>query len=330
MKRITGQVELGRPHRCRADRGAARRSGGARLQRLLLLGRPDPHWPGRHPGPALGGVPVRRPRRPRHARRVSGRRRDHPARAAAVVPTGDQPDRAATAGVAGAAAGTARDSGLAARAAGSADLRAVHPDGCAGLRVVGRRVELAADAGGAGVGVRGRCSTGAHRQSALRRDGSAGIRRRPAVLRKGGRHPVRRVRGRRAAGLCHRHGFTDDGVAPRDSAVGRVAGGDGRVDRRLPRGRRPEALEPGLVDDVGSAGPVGDTRHRARTRWWAVGLATLGARLAVGDAAADRHDSGLGGAGGGDRTDPHPQTAHRRGVARRASATRWRARSRST
>ena len=132
---------------------------------------------------------------------------------------------------------------------------------------------------------------------------------------KAGRHPVRRVRDRGPAGLRHRHGIADAGVAPRDSAVGLVVGGDGRVDRGVPRGRRSEAVDPRLVDDMGSAGTFGDARHRAGSGWGTVGLAALGAGLAVGYAAGDRDGAGLGGAGGRGGGDRHPQATHRCGVA---------------
>ncbi len=53
---------------------------------------------------------------------------------------------------------------------------------------------------------------------------------------------------------------------------------------------------------------------RARSRRRTLGLAALGARLAVGHTAADRHDCGLGGTGGGAGGDAHPQAAHRCGL----------------
>ena len=285
---VSTRDELGRPHRCRADRGAAGRPGGAGVRRLLLLGRPDPDRPGGHPGPAVAGVPVRRPRRPRHAGRVPGGGRHHPAGAVELDRAGDQPGRAAAAGVAGAAAGAARDPGLAAGAAAAVDVRAVHSAGCARLRVVGGGAELAADAGRAGVGVRRRDPAGAHRQPALcghrvcwcTSAGCCSSRRRPSSRSS-------RSRSRRCWPMS-RHGFADDGVAPRDSAVGGVAGGDGRVDRRVPGRRRSEAVELRSGDDVGPAEPLGDARHRAGSGWGAVGLATLGARLAVGHAARRR------------------------------------------
>ncbi len=126
------------------------------------------------------------------------------------------------------------------------------------------------------------------------------------------------------------NGFADDGVAPWDSAVGRVIGGDGRVDRGVPRGRRSEAVDPRLVDDVGPVGPFGDARHRAGSGWGAVGLAALGAGLAVGHSAGDRDGAGLGGAGGRGGGDRRPQATHRCGVAGRRRATRWPVRFRST
>ena len=119
---------------------------------LLLLGRPDSDRQGRHPGPAVAVVPVRRPRRPRDAGRLPGRRGDHPVGAAGVDGSGDQPGGAAAAGLAGAVARAARHPRLAAGAADPADVRAVHAVGRAGVRLVGGGAELAADAGRAGVG----------------------------------------------------------------------------------------------------------------------------------------------------------------------------------
>ena len=61
-----------------------------------------------------------------------------------------------------------RHSRLAPGAAGAVDVRVVHPAGGAGIRVVGGGAEFAADAGRAGMGVRGRGVVGAHRQPAVR------------------------------------------------------------------------------------------------------------------------------------------------------------------
>ena len=244
---------------------------------------------------------------------------------------GHQPGRAATAGVAGAAARTARDPRLAARAAGAVDVRALHATGCAGVRVVGRGVELAADARRDGVGVRRRHPAGAHRQSALRASpGLLVYLRRPAVLREVGGHSVRRVHDHRAAGPRHRSGLTDDGVAPRDPVVGGVTGADGRLDRGVPRGRRSEAVEPRLVDDVGPVEPLDHSRHRAGSGWRAVGLAALGAGLAVGHSAGDGDGARLGRAGGRRRGDPPPQATHRLRCGWSPWATRWPVRFRST
>ena len=87
------------------------------------------------------------------------------------------------------------------------------------------------------------------------------------------------------------------------------------VDRRVSACRRPEALESGRGYDMGSVGPLGDSRHCAGSGWRSMGLATLGACLAVGDPACGRHGAGLGRAGGGGGGVIHPQATHRRGVA---------------
>src|SRR6478752_246232 len=139
--------------RRRIDRGGTRGARGAGVRRLLLLGRPDPGGAGGHAEPAVLALPVRRPRRPRDARRIPGRRSHHPAGAAGVVLAGPEPGGAAAAGIAGIASHPAPDPGLAAGAAGAADIRVVHPAGVAGVRRVGRRAEFAAEAGRVGLGV---------------------------------------------------------------------------------------------------------------------------------------------------------------------------------
>ena len=77
-----------------------------------------------------------------------------------------------------------------------------------------------------------------------------------------------------------------------------VAGADGRVGRRLSRGRRSAAVELRPGDDVGPVEPLGHSRHRAGSGRRTVGLAAVGAGVAVGDAAAGGDGAGLGGAGG--------------------------------
>ncbi len=199
--------ELGRPHRRRVDRGAIGCSGGAGVSRLLLLGRPDPDRPSGHAGPAVDWVSVRRSRRARHAGGLPGGGRHHAAGAVELDRTGDQPGGAAVVGVAGAAARAARHSRLAGGAAAAVDLRDVHPAFGACVCVVGGGVELAADAGRAGVGVRRCGAADAHRQPAVCGDGPAGVLRRLAVFREGGGDPVRGVHDCGAARTCDVVGF---------------------------------------------------------------------------------------------------------------------------
>ena len=98
----------------------------------------------------------------------------------------------------------------------------------------------------------------------------------------------------------------------------------------VPRRRRPAAVELRSGHDVGSAEPLGDPRHHPRPRGRTVGLAALGARLAVGDPARRGNGAGLGGAGGGGGGVAGSQGADRPGVGRGAWAMRSRARCRST
>ncbi len=281
--------ELGPSQRRRADRAAAGPSGGAGVSGLLLLGRSDPHRASRYPGPVVAVLPVRRSRRPRHARGVPDRRGDHPAGAVELARPRDQPHRAAVGGVTGAVARTAGHPRLAARAADAVGLRAVHTARRARVRVVGGRAELAADDRRAGVGVRRRDPAGADGQPALRGHGRGGVPCRSAVLREGGGDSVRRVRRRRTAGLGDgRSRCRADGVASRSAVVGGVAGAHGGVGRGVRRRRRPAAVELRSGHDLGPAAAVGDARHRARPCGRPVGLAALGARFAVGDAALGR------------------------------------------
>ncbi len=108
-----------------------------------------------------------------------------------------------------------------------------------------------------------------------------------------------------------------------------VPGGDGGVDRGVPDRRRPEALELRRGDDMGSVEPLGDSRDRSGFGWGAVGLATVGACVAVGDAAGGGDGAGLGGTGGGTGGVIAAQGTDRRWCGWRRSAMRWRARSRS-
>ena len=136
------------------------------------------------------------------------------------------------------------------------------------------------------MGVRRRHLAGAHRQSALRRHRTPRLFWRPAVLREVRRHPVRRLHDHRTSGPRHRRRVrAPNGLASRGTAVDRFARADRRLDRSVPRRRRPRALEPRSPDDARPVEPLHHSRHRARPRRRSVGLATLGSRLAVGDTA---------------------------------------------
>src|SRR5579875_3154580 len=216
------------------------------------------------------------------------------ARLAPLDRSGDQPGGVAAAGLAGVVARAASDPGLAAGTAGSVDVRALHPAGCSGFRVVGGGAELAADAGGAGLGLRRCRAASAYRQPALRGDGPAGLPRRPAVLREGGGDSVRGVRRHGTAVTCPGRVRHWDRMAPRCPVVDSVAGADRRLDRGVPRRGRSAAVEHRCGDDVGSVAPLGDPRHRAGPGRWAVGVGPLGTGLAVGHTAAGYQAARLG------------------------------------
>ena len=72
---------------------------------------------------------------------------------------------------------------------------------------------------------------------------------------------------------------------------------------------QPAAVEFGSDDDVGSAAPLGHSRHRSRFGRGAVGLGPLGAGLAVGYPATGGQSAGLAGAGRGAGRLAGPQTS---------------------
>lgn len=247
------------------------------------MGRLDPRRQGRHWGPVVAVVPVRRPRRPRDARCLPGCGRHYPGGTPGVDRTSDQPGGAAAAGVAGVAARVVCDIELAAGTPDPIDVRAVHTASGAGVRVVGGCAQLAADAGRAGVGVRRCHPAGADRQPPLRRHRCPGLPRWPAVLREGRGDPVRLLRGGRAAVPCARRPVSfGDGVAGRCPVVDAVAGTDRRLGSPLSGGGGSTAMEFRSVDDVGSAVPFGHPRHSAGTGRRAVGLGALGSGIPVG------------------------------------------------
>ena len=263
-------------------------------------------------------LPLRRPRRSRHARSVPRRRRDHPPRSAELDRPSHQPRRPATAGIPRTLAGPPRHPRLAARPPHPADVRPLHATRHSRIRLVGSRIELAADARRHGMGMRRRHLAGPHRQSALRRHRTSRLLRRPALLREGRRHSVRRLHDHRPPRPRHRRRVRPaHGLASRDQAVGRLARADRRLDRPLPRRRRPGALEPRPTDDARPVEPLHHSRHRSRTRRRPVGLAALGSRLAVGDTTRHRHGARLAGARRGGRRVVSPQGAHRHAVGRR-------------
>ena len=237
--------QLGCSDRHRPDRGPTRHPSGPGVQGLLLLGRPDPHRPRRHPEHLLADLPLRRPRRSRHARGIPRRRRHHPPRPAQLGRPRHQPRRSAAARLPGTAARTPRHPRLAARPPHPPGLRPLHPAGHPRVRLVGSRIELAAHARRDGLGMCRRDPARAHRQSALRRHRHPRLLRRPALLREGRRHSVRRLHHHRTPRLRHRRRRRPENrLAKRPKAVDRIAGPDRRLDRALPRRRRPGTLEP--------------------------------------------------------------------------------------
>ena len=177
--------------------------------------------------------------------RIPRRRRHHPPCPAQLGRPRHQPRCSAAARLAGAAARTPRHPRLAARPPHPPGLRPLHPTGHPRVRLVGSGIELAADARRDGLGMRRRDPARAHRQSALRRHRDPRLLRRPALLREGRRHSVRRLHHHRTPRLRHRRRRRPEKrLAKRPKAVDRIAGPDRRLDRALPRRRRPGTLEP--------------------------------------------------------------------------------------
>ena len=139
--------------------------------------------------------------------------------------------------------------------------------------------------------------------------------RRPAVLREGRRDPVRRVRDHRAARPRHRRRLrAPNGLAGRHAVVdGSLALTAAWIVLYLVVVDQ-ERWSSRSADDMGSVEPLHHSRHRAGTRRRPVGLAALGARLAVGDSPGHGHGARLARARRRDGGLTRPQAAHRPAV----------------
>ena len=105
-------------------------------------------------------------------------------------------------------------------------------------------------------------------------------------------------------------------VAPRQAAVAGRPCPDGGLGGALSGGGRPATVELGSVDDLGSAEPLGDPWHRARSGGgpW---VCSAGRRPRRGRCPNWSHGARLAGAGGGGGYIAAAQTTPRRGVAGR-------------